>query len=89
MRELLQLNISFDTTLEDVQLLRREITNFVLEKENSRDFQPEVNVEITSLASVSHVSISQCQLLRKTSFARYSRFYLNMLTEATRWIKWN
>lgn len=59
MRELLQIYISFDTTLEDIQLLKKEIATFISDKENSRDFQPEFNVEVTGLASM-YAWISSC-----------------------------
>jgi len=57
MREQLSVFISFDTSLEDVQLLRDEVQNFVLDKENSRDFQPEVEVEVTSIASMDKMEL--------------------------------
>jgi small-conductance mechanosensitive channel len=57
MREQLQMYISFDTTLEDIQLLRNEMQNFVLDKENSRDFQPEIDVEVTGIASMDKMEL--------------------------------
>ncbi|MCJ1398896.1 hypothetical protein MMC11_002097 [Xylographa trunciseda] len=57
MREQLSVFISFDTSLEDIQLLRDEVQNFVLDKENSRDFQPEVEVEVTSIASMDKMEL--------------------------------
>ena len=58
MRELLQVFVSFDTTLEDVQLLRNEMQAFVNDKENCRDFQPEINVEITGIASMDKMELT-------------------------------
>ncbi|MCJ1392205.1 hypothetical protein MMC18_005072 [Xylographa bjoerkii] len=57
MREQLSMSISFDTSLEDIQLLRDEIQNFVLDKENARDFQPEVEVEVTGIASMDKMEL--------------------------------
>ncbi|MCJ1386142.1 hypothetical protein MMC17_009268 [Xylographa soralifera] len=57
MREQLLVFVSFDTSLEDIQLLRDEIQNFVLDKENSRDFQPEVEVEVTGIASMDKMEL--------------------------------
>ncbi|MCJ1288165.1 hypothetical protein MMC26_007520 [Xylographa opegraphella] len=57
MREQLLVYVSFDTSLEDVQLLKNEIQNFVLDKENSRDFQPEVEVEVTGIASMDKLEL--------------------------------
>ena len=57
MREQLLIYISFDTTLEDVQLLRREMQNFVLDKENNRDFEPDVDVEVTGIAEMNKLEL--------------------------------
>lgn len=57
MREQLLVYISFDTSLEDIQLLKGEIQNFVLGKENSRDFQPDVEVEVTGLAEMNKMEL--------------------------------
>lgn len=58
MRELLQIYVSFDTTLEDVQTLKNEMHAFVTEKDNSRDFQPDINIAITSLASMDKMELT-------------------------------
>lgn len=57
MREQLLMYISFDTSLEDVQLLRNEMQNFVLAPENSRDFQPEIEVEVTGIAEMNKLEL--------------------------------
>ncbi|MCJ1472589.1 hypothetical protein MMC13_001238 [Lambiella insularis] len=57
MREQLLMYISFDTSLEDIQLLRNEIQNFVLDTENARDFHAEVDVEITGIASMDKMEL--------------------------------
>ena len=58
MKERLQMYISFDTSLEDVQLLRNEMQAFVLDKENSRDFQPDIDVEITGLSEMNKMELT-------------------------------
>ena len=58
MRERLQLEISFDTTLEDVQLLKREMQNFVLDRENSRDFEPDIDVEVTNISKMDRMELT-------------------------------
>ena len=58
MKEQLSISISFDTTLEDIQLLKNELHAFVTDKENSRDFQPDVEVEITDIASMGSLQLS-------------------------------
>ena len=57
MREQLSIYIDFGTTLEDVQLLRNEMQAFVRDKDNSRDFQPDVDVEITGIAEMNKMEL--------------------------------
>lgn len=57
MREQLLINVDFGTTLEDVQLLRNEMQAFVQDKDNSRDFQPEIDVEITGIAEMNKMEL--------------------------------
>lgn len=57
MREQLSIYIDFGTTLEDVQLLRNEMQAFVTDKDNSRDFQPDIDVEITGIASMDKMEL--------------------------------
>lgn len=57
MREQLTMYISFDTSLEDIQLLRNEMQNFVLDTENARDFQPEVDVEVSGIAAMDKMEL--------------------------------
>ncbi len=57
MREQLFMYIAFDTSLEDIQLLKSEMQAFVLDKENSRDFQPDVDLEITGIAEMNKLEL--------------------------------
>lgn len=57
MREQVDLSISFDTTFEDIELLRKEMQDFVLAKENSRDYQPEVEVEVLDVAEMKQLKL--------------------------------
>jgi hypothetical protein len=57
MREQLSIYIDFGTTLEDVQILRNEMQAFVMNKENSRDFQPDIDVEITGIAEMNKMEL--------------------------------
>jgi hypothetical protein len=56
MRELLLIYISFDTTLEDIELLRREMQYFVTDKDNSRDFDG-LEVEVTGIHSMDKMEL--------------------------------
>lgn len=57
MREQLLIYIDFGTTLEDVQVLRNEMQAFVQDKDNSRDFQPDIEVEITGIAEMNKMEL--------------------------------
>jgi small-conductance mechanosensitive channel len=57
MREQVLLYVNFDTTLEDIQLLKNEMWVFVLDKENNRDFQPDVDIEVTGLAEMNKLEL--------------------------------
>ncbi|KAI9761915.1 MAG: hypothetical protein M1840_001531 [Geoglossum simile] len=55
MRETVLMHINFDTTLEDIQLLRDEMQKFVLE--HNRDFQPDIDIELTGIASMDKLEL--------------------------------
>lgn len=46
MTETVELNVSFDTSFEDIELLRVEMERFVRSPENSRDFQPDFSISV-------------------------------------------
>lgn len=52
MKEQFELSISFDTSLEDVELLRAEMEAFVQHPDNSRDYQPEVIMECAGVGTM-------------------------------------
>jgi len=68
MREQLLIYISFDTTLEDIQLLRNEMQAFVLDKENSRDFLPEIDVELTGINNMDKMEL-KVEIRHKSNWA--------------------
>jgi small-conductance mechanosensitive channel len=57
MKEQLLMFINFDTTLEDIQLLKNEMQAFVLDKENCRDFQPDIDVEVTGIHEMNKLEL--------------------------------
>ena len=57
MREQINLFVHFETSLQDIQLLKDELQAFVLDKENSRDFQPEIEVEILGIAEMNKLEL--------------------------------
>ncbi len=57
MKEQLLMFIHFDTTLEDIHLLKKEMQAFVLAKENNRDFQPDIDVEVTGIHEMNKLEL--------------------------------
>ncbi|PNY25697.1 Mechanosensitive ion channel family protein [Tolypocladium capitatum] len=46
MVETFELDVSYDTSFEDIELLRAEMEKFVRSADNSRDFRPEFNISV-------------------------------------------
>ncbi|KAK7746759.1 hypothetical protein SLS53_001947 [Cytospora paraplurivora] len=57
MREILEVNVSFDTSFEDIELLRQEMEKFVRDPENSRDFQPNFTIGIGSVNNLDKLTL--------------------------------
>ncbi|KAK5998079.1 Mechanosensitive ion channel protein Msy2 [Cladobotryum mycophilum] len=52
MSESFQIDVSYDTSFEDIELLRMEMENFVRSSDNSRDFQPEFNIGVGGVGNL-------------------------------------
>ncbi|KOS22616.1 putative MscS family protein [Escovopsis weberi] len=52
MSESFQVDISYDTSFEDVELLRMEMENFVRSPENCRDFQPDFTIGVGGVGNL-------------------------------------
>lgn len=57
MKEQLDMFISFDTTLEDIELLRKEMEAFVRHPDNSRDFQSDIILEAVGIGSMDKLQL--------------------------------
>jgi hypothetical protein len=57
MKEQLEMFISFDTSLEDIETLRKEVEAFVRDPENSRDFQPDIVLECTGIGNMDKLQL--------------------------------
>ncbi|OTA37684.1 hypothetical protein BTJ68_02510 [Hortaea werneckii EXF-2000] len=68
MSEQLQVDVSFDTTFDDLQILKNQLITFVTDKDNSRDFQPEVEVQILGTTDQSKLSL-QVEIKHKSNWA--------------------
>ena len=57
MSESFEVDISFGTSFEDVELLRAEMEKFVRSPENSRDFQPDFTIGIGGIGNLDKLSL--------------------------------
>ncbi len=57
MKEQLEMYISFDTSLEDIETLRSEMEAFVRHSDNSRDFQPDIVLEATGIGNMDKLQL--------------------------------
>lgn len=57
MKEVIEVNISFDTSFEDVELLRVEMEKFVRHADNSRDFQPDLAIGVGSVGDLDKLTL--------------------------------
>ncbi|KAE9370165.1 hypothetical protein N431DRAFT_342755 [Stipitochalara longipes BDJ] len=57
MKEQLDMYISFDTSLEDIELLRSEMEAFVRHPDNSRDFQSDIILEATGIGNMDKLQL--------------------------------
>lgn len=80
MREIVEINVSYDTTFEDLELLREEMEKFVRAPENSRDFQPDITISVLGVGNLDKLTL-QVTILHKTNWhneavrcARRSKF---------------
>jgi uncharacterized membrane protein YkgB len=68
MKEQLTLDVSFDTSFEDLQLLKNELITFVCDKDNSRDFLPDIEVEVLGTSDMSKLQL-RIEVRHKGNFA--------------------
>lgn len=68
MTERLPIKVHFDTSLEDIQLLKQQIQNFVRDKDNSRDFLPDVDVEVTAVNEMDKMELT-VEIKHKSNWA--------------------
>ncbi|KAI0182144.1 Mechanosensitive ion channel-domain-containing protein [Hypoxylon sp. FL1284] len=57
MKEVIDVNVSFDTSFEDIELLRLEMEKFVRAPENSRDFQPDLAISVGSVGDLDKLTL--------------------------------
>lgn len=57
MKEVVEVNISYDTSFEDVELLRLEMEKFVRHPDNSRDFQQDLVIGVGSVGDCDKLTL--------------------------------
>lgn len=57
MKEQLDMFIHFDTSLEDIDLLRKEMEAFIHHPDNSRDFQPDLVLEAAGIGNMDKLQL--------------------------------
>jgi hypothetical protein len=57
MKEVIDVNISYETTFEDVELLRLEMEKFVRSPENSREFQPDFSIGVAGMGDLDKLNL--------------------------------
>ncbi|RAH67542.1 serine/threonine protein kinase [Aspergillus aculeatinus CBS 121060] len=58
MHEVLKVPIDFDTTFQNIQRLREELEGFVRDKDNSRDFQPDITIDVSGVGDMDKLELS-------------------------------
>jgi Mechanosensitive ion channel len=71
MREQLSIYCDFGTSFEDVQSLKEEMTKFVTAKENTRDFQSEVDIEVLGFDKMNQMEL-RIEIKHKSNWANES-----------------
>lgn len=57
MHERLTVPVAFDTSFAEIEALRDEMEIFVRDKDNSRDFQPDFNIEVTGVGDLDKLEL--------------------------------
>jgi hypothetical protein len=82
MKEQVSVSCAFDTTSEDIDLLKLDMLNFVRDSAHNREFYPEIDIEVLSIAEMnklelgieirhkSNWSIESLRMSRRSKFMR-------------------
>lgn len=68
MREQVSIFVSFDTTFEDVNVLKQEMQEFVRDPQNNRDFFPDIEIEVVSIAEMNKLEL-RCEIQHKSNWS--------------------
>jgi len=68
MREQVSVFCSFDTSFEDVNALKHEMISFIRDPANSRDFHPDIEIEVVSIAEMNKLEL-RVEILHKSNWS--------------------
>ncbi|KAF2191135.1 serine/threonine protein kinase-like protein [Zopfia rhizophila CBS 207.26] len=68
MREQVSIFVNFDTTFEDVNILKQEMQAFVRDPQNNRDFHPDIEIEVVSIAEMNKLEL-KCEIRHKSNWS--------------------
>ena len=71
MREQIVLTVDFGTSFGDIQLLKNELEYFVRDKENCRDFQSDIDIEVLGLGEMSKLEL-RVEIRHKSNWSNES-----------------
>ncbi|GAW22040.1 hypothetical protein ANO14919_115750 [Xylariales sp. No.14919] len=57
MKEVIEVNVSYGTSFEDIELLRLEMEKFVQAPDNARDFKPDISIGIGSVGDLDKITL--------------------------------
>lgn len=60
MLECISIDVSYDTSFEDIELLRLEMERFVRAPDNSRDFQPDFTISVGGVGNLDKLTLNIC-----------------------------
>ena len=67
-QEQISLYIDFLTSFKDIQYLRKELENFLIQPENSRDFKPDLGLRVMSIHDMSKLEL-KCSVIHKSNWS--------------------
>ncbi|KAH7635609.1 Mechanosensitive ion channel-domain-containing protein [Sordaria sp. MPI-SDFR-AT-0083] len=67
MKETVDVAVSYDTSFEEIELLRLELEKFVCSPENSRDFQPDITIMINDVGNLDKMTL-KIQIKHKSNW---------------------
>jgi hypothetical protein len=68
MREQVSVFCAFDTSFEDINCLKQEMISFVRDPANSRDFYPDIEIEVVSIAEMNKLEL-RVEILHKSNWS--------------------